>query len=34
MRYDWPVRTGIIVGRLDADDSRFMALTEDEDWWR
>jgi acetyl-CoA C-acetyltransferase len=31
VRYDWPVRTGIIVGRLDADDSRFMAVTEDDD---
>ncbi|MGE0217869.1 acetyl-CoA acetyltransferase [Mycolicibacterium sp.] len=31
VRYDWPVRTGIIVGRLDADDSRFMATTEDDD---
>ena len=31
VRYDWPVRTGIIVGRLDADGSRFMAVTEDED---
>ena len=31
MRYDWPIRTGIIVGRLDADDSRFMATTDDED---
>ncbi|TRW82029.1 acetyl-CoA acetyltransferase [Mycolicibacterium sp. 018/SC-01/001] len=30
VRYDWPVRTGIIVGRLDADGSRFMATTEDE----
>ncbi len=29
VRYDWPVRTGIIVGRLDADDSRFMATTQD-----
>lgn len=29
VRHDWPVRTGIIVGRLDADDSRFMATTED-----
>lgn len=29
VRYDWPVRTGIIVGRLDSDDSRFMALTDD-----
>ena len=31
VRYDWPVRTGIIVGRLDADGSRFLAITEDED---
>jgi acetyl-CoA C-acetyltransferase len=31
VRYDWPARTGIIVGRLDSDDSRFMALTEDPD---
>jgi acetyl-CoA C-acetyltransferase len=31
VRYDWPVRTGIIVGRLDSDNSRFMATTEDED---
>ena len=31
VRYDWPVRTGVIVGRLDADDSRFMATTEDEE---
>jgi acetyl-CoA C-acetyltransferase len=31
VRYDWPVRTGIIVGRLDADGSRFMATTEDEE---
>jgi acetyl-CoA C-acetyltransferase len=30
VRYDWPVRTGIIIGRLD-DGSRFMAITEDED---
>ena len=30
MRYDWPVTTGVIIGRLDADDSRFMALTEDD----
>ncbi|UXA17204.1 acetyl-CoA acetyltransferase [Mycobacterium sp. SMC-4] len=29
VRYDWPVRTGVIVGRLDADGSRFMAITED-----
>lgn len=31
VRYDWPVRTGIVIGRLDADDSRFLALTEDPD---
>jgi acetyl-CoA C-acetyltransferase len=31
VRYDWPVRTGVIIGRLDADDSRFMALADDED---
>src|SRR6195952_698017 len=29
VRYDWPERTGIIIGRLDADDSRFMAMTTD-----
>jgi acetyl-CoA C-acetyltransferase len=31
IRYDWPERTGIIIGRLDADDSRFMAMTTDEE---
>ncbi len=31
VRYDWPVTTGVIIGRLAADDSRFMALTEHED---
>jgi acetyl-CoA C-acetyltransferase len=31
VRYDWPVTTGVIIGRLDADDSRFMALAEDDD---
>lgn len=31
VRYDWPVRTGVIIGRSDADNSRFMAITEDED---
>jgi acetyl-CoA C-acetyltransferase len=31
VRYDWPVRTGIIIGRLDDDGSRFMAITEDDD---
>lgn len=30
VRYDWRERTGIIIGRLDADDSRFMAMTTDE----
>jgi len=29
VRYDWPVRTGIVVGRLDADGSRFMATSAD-----
>jgi acetyl-CoA C-acetyltransferase len=31
VRYDWPTRTGIIIGRLDSDNSRFLATTEDED---
>ena len=31
VRYGWPIRTGIIVGRHNADDSRFMAATDDED---
>jgi acetyl-CoA C-acetyltransferase len=31
VRYDWPTTTGVIIGRLEVDDSRFMALTEDED---
>ena len=31
VRYDWPIRTGIVVGRLDTDGSRFMATTDDED---
>jgi acetyl-CoA C-acetyltransferase len=31
VRYDWPAVTGVIIGRLDADGSRFMALTEDAD---
>jgi acetyl-CoA C-acetyltransferase len=30
VRYDWPVRTGIIIGRLDSDNSRFLATSEDE----
>ena len=31
VRHDWPVTTGVVIGRLDADGSRFMALTEDDD---
>jgi acetyl-CoA C-acetyltransferase len=31
VRYDWPVRTGIVVGRLDADGSRFLALSDDRE---
>jgi acetyl-CoA C-acetyltransferase len=31
VRYDWPTRTGIIIGRLDADGSRFLATSEDDD---
>ena len=30
VRYDWPETTGVIIGRLDADGSRFMALSTDE----
>jgi acetyl-CoA C-acetyltransferase len=30
VRYDWPERTGIIIGRLDVDGSRFMAISTDE----
>lgn len=29
VRYDWPVRTGIVVGRLESDGSRFLAMSED-----
>ncbi|CAN5482622.1 acetyl-CoA acetyltransferase [soil metagenome] len=29
VRYDWPELTGIIIARLAADDSRFMAITTD-----
>lgn len=29
VRYDWPETTGVIIGRLEADDSRFMALSTD-----
>jgi acetyl-CoA C-acetyltransferase len=31
VRRDGGRLTGIIVGRLDADDSRFLATTEDDD---
>ncbi|MED5813720.1 acetyl-CoA acetyltransferase [Mycolicibacterium sp. 050232] len=31
VRYDWTPRTGIIIGRLDSDGSRFLATTTDED---
>ncbi len=31
VRYDWPVRTGVIIGRLAADGSRFMALATDDE---
>jgi acetyl-CoA C-acetyltransferase len=31
VRYDWPVRTGIVIGRLESDGSRFLALSTDED---
>ena len=27
VRYDWPTRTGIIMGRLDDDNSRFLATS-------
>ncbi|MDV3128918.1 acetyl-CoA acetyltransferase [Mycobacterium sp. 21AC1] len=30
VRYDWTPRTGIIIGRLRADGSRFLATTDDE----
>jgi acetyl-CoA C-acetyltransferase len=31
VRYDWPTMTGIIIGRLDSDGSRFLATTTDGD---
>jgi len=31
VRYDWETRTGIVIGRLEADGSRFLATTEDDD---
>lgn len=31
VRYDWDTPTGIIIGRLDADGSRFLATSEDDD---
>ncbi|NOP98087.1 acetyl-CoA acetyltransferase [Mycolicibacterium fortuitum] len=30
VRYDWTPHTGIIIGRLDSDGSRFLATTTDE----
>ncbi|MFV8266324.1 acetyl-CoA acetyltransferase [Mycolicibacterium peregrinum] len=30
VRYDWTPRTGIIIGRLDSDGSRFLATTTDD----
>jgi len=30
VRYDWPTRTGIVIGRL-GDGTRFLATSEDED---
>ncbi len=30
VRYDWPTRTGIVIGRL-PDASRFLATSEDDD---
>jgi acetyl-CoA C-acetyltransferase len=34
VRYDWPEQTGVIIGRLDADNSHFMAITTDDDLLR
>lgn len=31
VRHDWPTTTGIIVGRLDSDGSRFLSTTVDAD---
>jgi acetyl-CoA C-acetyltransferase len=31
VRYDWPVRTGIVVGHLDDGGSRFLATTTDDE---
>src|SRR5271163_624673 len=31
VHYDWPATTGVIVGRLDSDNSRFIATSEDGD---
>ncbi len=31
VRYDWPVPTAVVIGRLDADGSRFLAVSDDED---
>ncbi len=34
VRYDWPVRTGIIVGRRNDDGSRFMRPVRMPTWCR
>jgi acetyl-CoA C-acetyltransferase len=31
VRYDWPTTTGIIVGRRQSDDRRFLAITTDDE---
>ena len=31
VHYDWPTTTGVVIGRLRSDSSRFMATREDED---
>ena len=31
VHYDWPTTTGVVIGRLDSDNSRFIATSEDED---
>jgi acetyl-CoA C-acetyltransferase len=31
VRYDWPVTTGIVIGRLEGVGRRFMAVSDDED---
>ena len=34
VRYDWPIRTGIIVGRLDADERGSWPPPTTTTWWR